>query len=99
MANTSIHLPESLLEELDRLAAERSMSRNRLIVEACERVVEERSCWPGGAVLERSPRRTGFEGTPARRLRLSRGHWGGRQESYFNTILMLLFDTSAVSAP
>ena len=47
MANTSIHLPESLLEELDRLAAERGMSRNRLIVESCQRVVEERSCWPG----------------------------------------------------
>ena len=48
MANTSIHLPESLLEELDRLAAERGMSRNRLIVESCQRVVEERSCWPEG---------------------------------------------------
>ena len=47
MANTSIHLPESLLEELDRLAAERGVSRNRLIVESCRRVVEERSCWPG----------------------------------------------------
>ena len=47
MANTSIHLPESLLEELDRLAAERGMSRNRLIVESCQRLVEKRSCWPG----------------------------------------------------
>ena len=46
MANTSIHLPESLLEELDRLAVERGMSRNRLIVESCRRVVEERNCWP-----------------------------------------------------
>ena len=48
MANTSVHLPESMLEELDRLAAERGMSRNRLIVESCRRVVEERSCWPEG---------------------------------------------------
>ena len=47
MANTSIHLPESLLEDLDRLAAERGVSRNRLIVESCRRVLEERSCWPG----------------------------------------------------
>ena len=46
MANTSICLPESLLEELDRLAAERGMSRNRLIVESCQSVVEERRCWP-----------------------------------------------------
>ena len=48
MANMSIHLPESLLAELDRLAAERGMSRNRLIAELCRRVVEERSCWPEG---------------------------------------------------
>lgn len=48
MANTSFHLPESQPEELDRLAAERGMSRNRLIVELCRRVVEERSCWPEG---------------------------------------------------
>ena len=47
MANTSIHLPESLLEKLDRLAAERGMSRNRLVVETCQRMVEARSCWPG----------------------------------------------------
>ena len=47
MANTSIHLPESPLEELDRRAAERGMSRKRLIVESCHRVVEKRKCWPG----------------------------------------------------
>ncbi len=46
MPNTSIHLPQALLPGLDRVAAERGISRNRLIVESCRRVVEERSCWP-----------------------------------------------------
>ena len=45
MPNTSVHLPQALLTSLDRIAAERGTSRNRLIVESCQRVVEERSCW------------------------------------------------------
>ena len=48
MPNTSIHLPQSLLASLNRIAAERGVSRNRLIVESCQRVVEERTCWPPG---------------------------------------------------
>ncbi len=48
MPNTSVHLPQSLLDGLDRIAAERGMSRNRLIVESCRRAVEERACWPAG---------------------------------------------------
>ena len=45
-SNTSVHLPQALLANLDRIAAERGTSRNRLIVESCQRLVEERSCWP-----------------------------------------------------
>ena len=48
MPNTSVHLPPSLLTSLDRIAAERGMSRNRLIVESCQRVVKERTSWPPG---------------------------------------------------
>ena len=48
MANTSVHLPDSLLEELDRLAAERGVSRNRVIVESCRRLLEESKVWPEG---------------------------------------------------
>ena len=48
MPNTSVHLPPSLLAGLDRIAAERGISRNRLIVESCQRAVEERTCWPSG---------------------------------------------------
>ena len=46
MPNTSVHLPQSLLASLNRIAAERGVSRNRLIVESCRRAVEERTCWP-----------------------------------------------------
>jgi predicted transcriptional regulator len=46
MPNTSVHLPQALLASLDRIAAERGTSRNRLIVESCRRAVEELSRWP-----------------------------------------------------
>jgi len=47
MANTSLHLPNDLLARLDREAERRRMSRNRLIVQACERVFEnEGGEWP-----------------------------------------------------
>lgn len=48
MAETSVHLPPDVVAELDRLAEERGVSRNRLIVEACRRAVEERVAWPDG---------------------------------------------------
>ena len=48
MASTSVHFPEALVEELDRIAKERGVSRNRLIVEACRRVIRERDVWPAG---------------------------------------------------
>ena len=46
MPNTSVHFPTALLERLNRLSAERGVSRNALIVESCRRMVEERSAWP-----------------------------------------------------
>lgn len=46
MPNTSVHFPESLLASLNRIAAERGISRNRLIVESCRRAAEERALWP-----------------------------------------------------
>jgi hypothetical protein len=48
MGSTSVHIPSSLLEELDRSAAERGVSRNRLIVEACRQMVRARHHWPEG---------------------------------------------------
>ena len=48
MPNSSVHFPEPLLASLDRIASERGVSRNRVIVESCRRTVEERSRWPDG---------------------------------------------------
>lgn len=39
MSNTSVHLPDDLLDRLDREASRLGMSRNRLIVQACERAL------------------------------------------------------------
>ena len=41
MPNTSVHFPVGVLAGLDRVAAEKGISRNRLIVESCRRTVEE----------------------------------------------------------
>ena len=46
MPNTSVHFPASLLAGLDRIAAERGVSRNRVIVESCRRTADERTRWP-----------------------------------------------------
>jgi metal-responsive CopG/Arc/MetJ family transcriptional regulator len=47
MASTSVHLPSALLERLDQLAQETGLSRNRLIVRACETYIEQaRGEWP-----------------------------------------------------
>lgn len=48
MPSTSVHLPNALLEDLDHLASERGVSRNRLIVEACRETLRKRREWPTG---------------------------------------------------
>ena len=49
MASTSVYLPTALVERLDRLAAERGTSRNRIILMACEELLAgERGEWPAG---------------------------------------------------
>ena len=48
MANTSVHFPEGMLDELDRVAAERGVSRNRIIVESCRETLLARRQWPEG---------------------------------------------------
>jgi len=46
---TTIHLPEPLLHALDAVAARRKASRNRIVLEACRRLVEEDlGEWPAG---------------------------------------------------
>ena len=49
MANTSLHLPGELLEQLDEIAKEDGESRNRVIVRACTELVRHRTKrWPTG---------------------------------------------------
>jgi hypothetical protein len=46
---TTVHLPHELLRALDALAARTNASRNRLVIEACERLVHSnRGVWPPG---------------------------------------------------
>lgn len=46
MPSTSVHFPDFLIEELDRFATERGVSRNRLIVEACRATLRQHQEWP-----------------------------------------------------
>jgi hypothetical protein len=46
MPNTSVHFPEGMLDELDRLAAEAGVSRNSVIVESCRHALKARRRWP-----------------------------------------------------
>ena len=49
MPTTTVHLPPKLLRALDALAARTNASRNRLVIEACERLVQSnRGAWPPG---------------------------------------------------
>ena len=51
MRTTTVHLPPKLIRALDKLAARTNVSRNRLVVEACERLVRpHRGAWPPGFV-------------------------------------------------
>jgi predicted transcriptional regulator len=47
---TTVHIPDALLEALDRRAKELGTSRNRLIVEAVERSLRHGSEWPAGFI-------------------------------------------------
>jgi len=49
MPTTTVHLPAPLLRALDAVAVRRKASRNRVVVEACRRLVEEDlGEWPPG---------------------------------------------------
>ena len=49
MTSTSVHLPPAIVEQLDRLAAQRGTSRNRVILQASEDLLaEHRGDWPSG---------------------------------------------------
>lgn len=49
---TTVHIPPDLLKRLDERAREQGISRNRVIVHALERELEQKTAWPAG-FLER----------------------------------------------
>ena len=57
MPNTSVHFPEGMLEQLEQLAEQRGVSRNRVIVESCRQTLLSRRQWPEGffSNADRSP--------------------------------------------
>ena len=47
MPSTTIHIPDHLLSKLDQIVKEKGISRNRFIVQACERALDESTGkWP-----------------------------------------------------
>lgn len=47
MPSTTVHIPDNLLAELDNVVKNKGISRNRYIVEACRRALEnEAGRWP-----------------------------------------------------
>jgi predicted transcriptional regulator len=49
---TTVHLPDPLLERIDRKASELGISRNRLVIRAIERLLEEESAWSDSFLAE-----------------------------------------------
>jgi predicted transcriptional regulator len=49
MGSTTIHFPEEILSRIDQAAAERRISRNRYVLEACEAALASQAgVWPEG---------------------------------------------------
>ena len=49
---TTVHLPRDLLDAVDKQAGESGMSRNRYIILALERAIEEETGWSPGFLEE-----------------------------------------------
>ena len=49
MPSTTVHLPDQLLSKIDQIVKEEGISRNRFIIQACERAVNDSAGrWPEG---------------------------------------------------
>ena len=47
MPSTTVHIPDPLLSKMDQIVREKGISRNRFIVQACEKaVVNDAGEWP-----------------------------------------------------
>jgi predicted transcriptional regulator len=89
MPTTTVHLPPRLLRELDALAARSNASRNRLVIEACERLVHSnRGAWPSGflegAHLSKQDRKDLATAGRALERRLSRARRSRRGDPFID---------------
>ena len=49
MPSTTVHFPDELLQDIDRTARRRNMSRNKFVIESCEAALaREAGEWPEG---------------------------------------------------
>ena len=49
MPSTTVHIPESLLSQIDQMVKEKKISRNRFIIQACEQALKSSAGeWPEG---------------------------------------------------
>ena len=47
MPSTTVHIPDKLLTEIDRIVHEKGISRNRFIIQACEEALKNNAGqWP-----------------------------------------------------
>jgi Arc/MetJ-type ribon-helix-helix transcriptional regulator len=54
MPSTTVHIPEDLLFEIDKLVKEKKTSRNRFIIEACRNALKnQEGKWPKNFFDER----------------------------------------------
>lgn len=49
MPSTTVHIPDRLLSKIDQIVKEKSISRNRFIIQACEQALNNSAGhWPEG---------------------------------------------------
>jgi len=49
MPSTTVHIPDRLLSKIDQIVREQNISRNRFIIQACERALRNSAGkWPEG---------------------------------------------------
>ena len=98
MPTTTVHLPSKLPRELDILAARTKASRNRLMIEAYERLVRtSRGVWPPGFVPGRISRRGIAQTSRPREGPWSRASRGRARAGARIHSVVLVLDTSAFS--
>jgi len=49
MPSTTVHIPDEILSRIDKVVSDKKISRNRFIIEACEKALDSAAGeWPKG---------------------------------------------------